>query len=121
MTEDLTKFYEDLADLIKSFEKKNIGLKMSSDVDAGVVRIYGENSSALSRAKSALDEVSELAYDTAEHHPYWHLLYDSSQILRIVLEKWNDSLTEEEKREIAWYANKVKDSLANISSNDHHD
>ncbi|MDE1828930.1 MAG: hypothetical protein KGI25_01275 [Thaumarchaeota archaeon] len=73
------------------------------------------------RAKSALDEVSELAYDTAEHHPYWHLLYDSSQILKIVLEKWHEDITDEEKNEIQWYANKIKDSLANVSHNDHHD
>ncbi|MDE1726591.1 MAG: hypothetical protein KGH89_04935 [Thaumarchaeota archaeon] len=86
-----------------------------------MVKIYGERSSALERANAALEEISELAYDTAEHHPYWSLLYDSSQILKIVLEKWNDTLTEEELKEIKWYADKIKDSLENVSSNHHHE
>ncbi|MDE1764852.1 MAG: hypothetical protein KGI27_01120 [Thaumarchaeota archaeon] len=83
--------------------------------------MYGERSSALTRAKAGLDEIAELAYDTAEHHPYWHLLYDGSQILKIVLEKWNDNLTEEELKEIQWYAGKIKDSATNVSYNHPHE
>lgn len=121
MNEDLTKFCEALTDLIKEFEQKNIPLKMSADLDSGIVKIYGERSEALARARSGLEEVSELAYDTAEHHPYWNLLYDGCQILKIVLEKWHDNMSDEELREIGWYANKIKDSLVNVSSGHHHD
>ncbi len=121
MAEDLAKFCDSLADLIKSFEQKNMALKMTSDLDLGVVKIYGENTSAVARAKAGLDEVAELAYDTAEHHPYWNLLYDGSQILKIVLEKWHDNLTDDELKEIQWYANKIKDSLANVSPNHNHE
>ncbi|MDE1763928.1 MAG: hypothetical protein KGH88_06755 [Thaumarchaeota archaeon] len=121
MSEDLAKFRDALYDLVKSFEKKNVALKVYQDMDSGIVKIYGERSSALSRAKAGLDEIAELAYDTAEHHPYWHLLYDGSQILKIVLEKWNDNLTDEELKEIQWYAGKIKDSVANVSGNHHHE
>src|SRR5574337_731691 len=121
MTEGSAKFCDALADLINSFEQKKIALKISSNLDSGIVKIYGESSSALMRAKAGLEEVAELAYDTAEHHPYWNLLYDGSQILKIVLEKWHDNLTDDELKEIQWYANKIKDSLANVSLNDHHE
>ena len=121
MVEDFAKFYGALSDLIKSFEQKNVLIKMSSDLDSNIVRIYGERSDALARAKTGLEEVAELAYDTAEHHPYWNLLYNGSQIIKVVLDKWNDALTEEELGEIKWYADKIKDSLGTVSSDHHHE
>lgn len=121
MEEDFAKFYDALSDLIKSFEQKNMLIKMSPDLDSNIVRIYGERSDALARAKTGLEEVAELAYDTAEHHPYWNLLYNGSQILKVVLDKWNDALTEEELGEIKWYADKIKDSLGNVSNDHRHE
>lgn len=116
MVEDFTKFCDALSDLIKSFEQKNVLIKMTSDTDSDIVKIYGERSDALARAKTGLEEVAELAYDTAEHHPYWNLLYDGVQIIKTVLDKWSDTLTEEELEEIKWYADKIKNSLGNVSS-----
>ncbi len=121
MTEDFTKFHDALLDLVKSFEQKNILVKMQSDLDSGTIKIYGERAEALARAKGGLEEIAELAYTTAEHHPYWNLLYNGSQILKIVLEKWNDNLTKEELGEINWYADQIKNSLGNISQNHHHE
>ena len=121
MVEDFAKFYDALSDLIKSFEQKNILIKAVPDMNSNIVRIYGERSDALARAKTGLEEVAELAYDTAEHHPYWNLLYDGSQIIKVVLDKWNDALTEEELAEIKWYADKIKDSLGNVSNDHRHE
>lgn len=121
MVEDFAKFCDALSDLIKSFEQKNVLIKMVPDIDSNIVKIYGERSDALARAKTGLEEVAELAYDTAEHHPYWNLLYNGSQILKIVLDKWSDALTEEELGEIKWYADKIKDSLGNVSNDHHHE
>lgn len=121
MEEDFLKFQDALSDLIKSFEQKNVLIKMASDIDSNIVKIYGERSDALGRAKAGLEEVAELAYDTAEHHPCWNLLYDGSQILKVVLDKWNDSLTKEDLEEIKWYADKIKDSLENVSNDHHHE
>ena len=53
-----------------------------------------------SKAKIGLEDVSELAYTTAEHHPFWGLLYHCSQISKIALEKWDDNFTKEELDEI---------------------
>jgi hypothetical protein len=121
MVEDFAKFYDALSDLIKSFEQKNVLIKMVPDIDSTIVKIYGERSDALARAKTGLEEVVELAYDTAEHHPYWNLLYNGSQILKVVLDKWHDTLTKEELEEIKWYADKIKNSLENVSNDHHHE
>jgi len=120
MNEDLAKFYMALSELVRSFEQKDLPIRMVSDTDSGIVRIYSERSDALSRARTGLEEVAELAYDTAEHHPYWNLLYDGSQILKVVLEKWKSNLTDEELLEIKWYADKIKDSLENAANKHHH-
>ena len=121
MTEDFAKFRDALLDLIKSFEEKNILVKMQSDIDSNTIRIYGERADAVGRAKAGLEEIAELAYATAEHHPYWNMLYNGSQILKIVLEKWADTLTKEELGEINWYADQIKNSLNNISSDHRHE
>ncbi len=121
MDGDIKVFYDALSELVKSFEKKDLAIKMVFDDESGIVKIYGERSDALARAKSGLEEVAELAYDTAEHHPYWNLLYDGVQILKVVLEKWNNSLTDEELEEIRWYASKIKDSLENVADRHNHE
>ncbi len=108
MSEDFSKFQDALLELIKTFEKKNIIVKASSEPDSNIIRIYGEKSDALSLAKAGLEEAAELAYTTAEHHPYWNLLYNGTQILQIVLEKWNETLTEEELKEISWHSEEIK-------------
>ncbi|MBI1829626.1 MAG: hypothetical protein HY222_02445 [Thaumarchaeota archaeon] len=58
--------------------------------------------------------MSELAYTTAEHHPYWSLIFNSSQILKIVLEKWNDNLTKEELDEISWNVDEIKNTARKL-------
>lgn len=120
MSEDFAKFYKSLLELVTLFEQKNTTIKISSDLEHDIVKVYGENAETLERAKGGLEEVAELAYDTAEHHPYWNLLYDGSQILKIVLERWHENFSEEELAEIQWYAQKLKDSVANIPKGHHH-
>lgn len=119
MAEDFSTFYESLLDLVKSFEKKNVLVKINSVQDSNIVRIYGERSNGLSLAKTGLEEIEELALTTAEHHPYWSLLYNGSQILKIVLEKWDDNLTEDQIKEILWYVEEIKNSSNNTTSHNH--
>ena len=103
-----SEFYESLVKLAKSFEQKNMLLKIQPDLEANIIRIYGEKTDSLSLAKMGLEGISELAYTAAEHHPYWNLAYNPSQILKTVLEKWNGKLTKEELDEISWYADEIK-------------
>ena len=114
MTESFSKFHDALLELIKSFEQKNVLIKTNSDLDSNIVRICGERSDALALAKAGLEELAELAYTSAEHHPYWNLLYNGSQVLKIVLEKWNQTLTDEELKEISWYTDEIKNSTKNL-------
>jgi hypothetical protein len=98
------EFYASLVKLAKSFEQKDLLLKIQSDLEANIIRIYGEKTDSLTLAKMGLEEISELAYTTAEHHPYWNLIFPSSQILKIVLDKWD------ELDEISWNADAVKNT-----------
>ncbi len=107
---NFSEFYESLVKLAKSFEQKGTLLKIQPDLEANIIRIYGEKTDSLGLANAGLEEISELAYTTAEHHPYWNLIYNSSQILKIVLEKWNDNLIKEELDEISWNADEIKNT-----------
>ncbi|KAG2476207.1 MAG: hypothetical protein NPMRIOTA_20022 [Nitrosopumilales archaeon] len=107
-------FYNSLLDLSKSFEEKNLQLKIEPDLDANIVKIFGEKIDSISRAKTGLDDLAELAYTTAEHHPYWSLIYHSSQISKIALDKWDDDLTKEELDEIEWSVDELKNNCKRL-------
>ena len=108
------EFYESLIKLAKSFEEKDLLIKVQPDLEANIIRIYGEKTDSLALAKTGLEGISELAYTTAEHHPYWSLIFNSSQILKIVLEKWNDNLTKDELDEILWNINEIKNTTRKL-------
>ena len=109
-----SEFCEQVEKLAKSFQEKNISVKIQPDLEANIIRIYGEKTDSLARAKVGLDELSELAYTTAEHHPYWNLIYNSSQISKLALDKWDANLTREELDEISWYADELKNSCKKL-------
>ena len=113
-------FYKSLLELAKTFEEKNTSLKIQPDLDANIIRIYGEKTDSLERAKAGLEDVSELAYTTAEHHPYWNLIYNASQISKLALEKWNDQLTQEELDEILWCTDELKNTSMKLKEKQNH-
>jgi len=115
MTETtFSDFYNSLLELSKSFEEKNLQLKIEPNLDANIVKIYGEKIDSISRAKTGLEDLAELAYTTAEHHPYWSLIYHSSQISKIALDKWDDDLTKEELDEIEWSVDELKNNCKKL-------
>jgi pterin-4a-carbinolamine dehydratase len=109
-------FYQDLLEFIKNYEQQNIPLKIEKDLDNDIIKIFGEKITSLARAKNGLNDVTELAYATAEHHPYWNLLYNSSEITNSILDKWGDSLTAEDLSDIDWALQKLNQSLEKIKS-----
>lgn len=109
-----SNFYQSLLELVKSYEKQNIMLKVEENLESNIIRIYGEKIDSLSRAKNGIEDVSELAYTVAEHHPYWSLLYNSSQIGKMALDKWNDSLSKEELDEIDWSIDELKNACKKL-------
>jgi len=109
-------FYHELLDLVKKYDKQNIPLKIEQDLENNIIRIFGHNITSLTRAKSGLNDVSELAYATAEHHPYWNILYNSSEIVNSVLDKWKDSLSEDDLSDIDWALKELEQTLEKIKS-----
>ena len=107
-------FCQSLEKLIRQYEHDNTMLKVERDVDSDIVKIFGEKLSALSRAKSGLNDVTELAYTTAEHHPYWNLLYHCSEIAQTILERWDDKLAQKEIEDIKWSINELSRILEKI-------
>jgi len=107
-------FYQSLLELVKTFENKKIILKVEEDLESNIIRIFGENIDSLSRAKKGIDDVSEYAYTTAEHHPYWALLYHCTQVGKISLDKWNDNLTKDELDEIDWSIDELKNTCKKL-------
>ena len=75
----------------------------------------------VSRAERALYDIQELADSTAEHHPYWVLLYNCSQISKLILEKWNDELTEEDLSEIRWMVSELENSCKKLKNKEGQD
>ncbi len=118
MTEKIfSDFYKSLLDLVKSYENKNTMLKVEEDLESNIIRITGENFDSISRAKHGLEDISELSYTTAEHHPYWALLYHCTQIGKLTLDKWNDDLTKDELDEIEWSLKELKNTCEKLKEN----
>ena len=109
-------FYQDLLNLAKKYEQQNVPLKIEKDLDNDIIKIFGEKITSLARARNGLNDVTELAYATAEHHPYWNLLYNCSEIASNVLEKWRDSLSAEDLSDIDWALKKLNESIEKIKN-----
>lgn len=114
--DDFESFYDDLLELAKKYETKNVPLKIEKDLENDIVKIFGEKITSLARAKNGLNDVTELSYTTAEHHPYWNLLYNSSEIATSVLEKWKDSLSDEDLSDVEWAIKELTQSLEKIKN-----
>lgn len=98
--DDFAEFYRQLSSLVERF--KGAGLRAEADPESEIVKIFGGQLTALSRAKAGLDDVYELPLSEAEHHPYWSLLSMCCLIAHIALYKWNDELTPAEIDEMRW-------------------
>ena len=109
-------FYKSLLELVKTFEEQNTVIKVEEDLALNIIRIFGDGADSVSRAKNSLEEVLELSYTVAEHHPYWALLYNCSQISKLILEKWNDELTEEDLSEIRWMVSELENSCNKLKN-----
>ena len=107
-------FYNSLIELAKSYSEKDIHIKIDYDEKSNIIKIFGEKITALNKAKNGLEDVLELSYTTAEHHPFWNLLYHCSDISKTTLEKWSTELTKEELDEISWSIDELKNSCSKL-------
>ena len=107
-------FYNQLIELCSKYEKSHVPLKIERDLDNQIIKIFGENISSLERAKNGLNDISELGYATAEHHPFWNVLYSSAEILHIILEKWNEDLSKTDIDDIKWSIDSLNQHLEKL-------
>ena len=111
-------FYTDLLELIKKYKDNDTYLKIESDPENQIIKIFGDKLTSLERARNGLSDISELSYTVAEHHPYWNLLNHSSEITKTLLEKWTDSLSSEDFSDIDWALKKFKETFQKIKDSD---
>ena len=118
---DFNNFHHDLNELVKKYEN-DLGLKIEEDLEHDIIKIFGVKVTSLARAQNGLNDMTELAYTTAEHHPYWNLLYNCSEIGHTVLDKWKKSLSSEDISDIEWALKEINQTLEKIknNSNDSH-
>jgi hypothetical protein len=125
MSEEPDRNVSQVAERVKSalsdLEKDGIMTKIGIDRDAGIVKVYTEKSDALKRASAGLAEVLELAYTTAEHHPYWGMLYHATEVSKILLEKWDSDLSQDNVSEIGWRLDEIKMALLRAGDMHRHD
>ncbi len=107
-------FYNELEVLAEKYEKNNTLIKIEKDLPNNIIKIFGEKISELARAKNGLNDVTELAYATAEHHPYWNILFNSCEITNTVLEKWKDTISIQDIDEIQWAIKEIDQTLEKI-------
>ena len=109
-------FRQDLIDLVKKYEH-DVPLKVEEDIENNIIKIFGANMTSLARAQNGLNDMTELAYTTAEHHPYWNLLYNCSDIANTVLDKWKNSLSSDDFKDIDWALKEINQTLEKIKNN----
>jgi hypothetical protein len=104
----IDRVLESIKPALEDVQKKGILTRIGVDRDAGIIRIYGESSGYIQRATSGLSEMLELAYTTAEHHPYWLLLYHAAEACQTVLDKWESELSADQLSEMSWRCDEMK-------------
>lgn len=112
----IDKVLERVKPVLEELEgREKISTKVGVDRDADIIRIYGEGSDYVRRASSGLEEMLELAYTTAEHHPYWAVLYHAAEISKATLEKWESELTADQISEMSWRCDEIKMALGRLA------
>jgi pterin-4a-carbinolamine dehydratase len=100
----MSKTFEELKAIAEKYDMRI--------VDQGVIKLYKSDITPIQRALSGLNDIMELAYTTAEHHPYWGMLYNSIEIVRRLLEKWDDELDDEDIDELEWRIEEIRNMLS---------
>ena len=111
----IDRVLESINPALDELQKKDISTRVGVDRDAGIIRIYGEGSDYIKRASSGLSEILELAYTTAEHHPYWLVLYHAAEVCKAVLEKWESELSADQLSEMSWRCDEIKMALDKLA------
>ena len=113
-------FFRDLETLLQKYEQDHTLIKTQQDFENEIIKIFGERATGLAKAKNGISEVTELAYTVAEHHPYWNILYNGSEIINTILEKWKDNISNDDISDIEWAVKEISQSLNKIKETNLH-
>ena len=113
----IEKVLERIKPILKELEQiHRVSIKVSIDRDSDIIRIYGEGTDYIKRASSGLSELLELSYTTAEHHPYWLLLYHATEICKMTLDKWEAELSDDQLSEMSWRCDEIRMVLEKLET-----
>jgi hypothetical protein len=113
----IDKLYEQIRSTVDHINQdEDMGVKVLADTDSGIIRIYNQDADSLSRASSSLYDLLELSYSTAEHHPYWALLYNATEILKTILDKWEADFSRDEIDDMAWRIEELSMALHKLEA-----
>ncbi len=108
-------FYHELIGLVRRHAESGIALRVKHDAENRIIRLTGPEATPRARAASGLEDVAELAQSTAEHHPYWGLLYHSSEVADAVLRSWDGALTADQVADIRWSMREIESVLDRLA------
>ncbi|HEX7141564.1 MAG TPA: hypothetical protein VF222_03710 [Nitrososphaeraceae archaeon] len=108
------KIYNAICSVIANLKEEGIDIKTKFENESGFIGIYTSNTSILKRAKNGLNEILELSYSTAEHHPYWNIIYNTSEIAKTTLDNWNENFSLDQIQEMLWRNDEIKNTLSRL-------
>jgi hypothetical protein len=111
----IDRLYEQIRSTVDHINQdEDMDIKVLADTDSGIIRIYDQDTDSLKRATSSLYDLLELSYSTAEHHPYWALLYNAAEILKTILDKWEADFSRDEIDDMTWRIDELSIALRKL-------
>ena len=108
------RMYNTICSIIANLKEEGINIKTKFEKDSGFIGLYTSNTSILKRAKIGLNEILELSYSIAEHHPYWNIIYNTSEIAKITLNNWDENFSHDQIQEMLWRNGEIKNTLSRL-------
>ena len=108
--------YGKIFSLVNELKNDGIDVKIKMEKESGFLGIYTSNFNMLGNAKNGLKDILELSYTTAEHHPYWNMLYNASEIINTILGSWNIDFSDDQIKEMVWRSNEIRYNLTKLES-----
>ncbi|HJT83080.1 MAG TPA: hypothetical protein VJ697_01235 [Nitrososphaeraceae archaeon] len=105
------RLYNTICSVVAILKDEGINIQTKFEKDSGYVGLYTSNTTILKRAKISLKELLELSYSTAEHHPYWNIIYNISEIAKTTLDNWDENISHDQIKEMLWRNEEIKNSL----------
>ncbi|HET7643536.1 MAG TPA: hypothetical protein VFK40_08510 [Nitrososphaeraceae archaeon] len=105
------RLYNTICSIVAILKDEGINIQTKFEKDSGYVGLYTSNTTILKRAKISLKELLELSYSTAEHHPYWNIIYNTSEIAKTTLDNWDENISHDQIKEMLWRNEEIKNIL----------